>query len=967
MNTKGEQSLRALSEALHRAAPSPVLLLWAGAAGTGKTWHLRLLLDEPELRTVRTVVLRCTAGGLVSRQPGVDRRRPVPRPVPRPGSQPVAHPIAHSAARPSASPPPLPPPSVRTAGAGVDAGSAVSAVSGRAAGVEASGAARLEEVRATTGPLLLVVEDLHRAGADELAALRALFEQPPARLAAVLTYRPEELVSPGLPLGAATDYSSELLVLRRRFEPLDLAEVEELAVTSLGEDACGPGFVRRLHEHSGGVARVVVDLLAAPVLRQEGRRRAARHVDRAEVPVRLAELVLGRCAPLSEAARHLVLAAGVVRQPAGRRELTEIAGLSTERGSAALAEALRAAVLVPLGPDRYGFAVPLAARAVYEDLPGPLRQELHVRAAEVLARRQPAPWAELAAHRRDGGQLGPWAKAVERAARDSARKGEHQVAAGLLEEALAHPQLPSATRVRLAPLLARSAVVGLRSDQTVRVLRGITDDEALPLVVRGKVRLDLGLLLSNQLGKAADGRREMERAVQELHDQPALTARVMSALAIPYWPTASLSVCLRWLARAERAAADSGDPAIRLAVAANRVSVLLGTGDPDGWQLLADLPRDTEDPVHLQHVARGLCNCADSAVLLGYHDHGAALLAEGLDHARRSGAFYQEQTGRGTALLVDWLTGRWAGLAARCEELVDESGRMPVIAEDARVVLGLLALARGDWAQTANWLSGEDFPTLEEGSVPLVAAASGALIRLALARSDLEGAHEQAVAAWERIRRSQVWVWAAELAPWAIEAMVRSERAETVREMVAELESGLRGRDAPAASVALLWSRALLAECEQRWERAAVLFREAGLEYGKLDRPYPRALAVEAAFRCSLETGAEPETAELAYAVEQLTELGATWDASRARAVLRAQQPVTEERRSPGRPGYGDRLSPREREVADLAAAGLTNREIAGTLHLSPRTVEQHVARAMRKLGSPSRQDLGEVGEPENA
>jgi DNA-binding CsgD family transcriptional regulator len=44
--------------------------------------------------------------------------------------------------------------------------------------------------------------------------------------------------------------------------------------------------------------------------------------------------------------------------------------------------------------------------------------------------------------------------------------------------------------------------------------------------------------------------------------------------------------------------------------------------------------------------------------------------------------------------------------------------------------------------------------------------------------------------------------------------------------------------------------------------------------------------------------------------------------------------------------------------VADLAATGLTNREIAATLHLSPRTVEQHVSRARRKLESQSRQNL---------
>lgn len=51
-------------------------------------------------------------------------------------------------------------------------------------------------------------------------------------------------------------------------------------------------------------------------------------------------------------------------------------------------------------------------------------------------------------------------------------------------------------------------------------------------------------------------------------------------------------------------------------------------------------------------------------------------------------------------------------------------------------------------------------------------------------------------------------------------------------------------------------------------------------------------------------------------------------------------------------------LSDRERQVAVLAAEGLTNREIAERLHLSPRTVENHVHRALRKLGVTSRSRL---------
>ncbi len=56
-----------------------------------------------------------------------------------------------------------------------------------------------------------------------------------------------------------------------------------------------------------------------------------------------------------------------------------------------------------------------------------------------------------------------------------------------------------------------------------------------------------------------------------------------------------------------------------------------------------------------------------------------------------------------------------------------------------------------------------------------------------------------------------------------------------------------------------------------------------------------------------------------------------------------------------------DSLTPSERRVAELAAAGGTNREIAQTLFVTEKTVETHLGRAFRKLGVSSRRQLPEV------
>ena len=199
-------------------------------------------------------------------------------------------------------------------------------------------------------------------------------------------------------------------------------------------------------------------------------------------------------------------------------------------------------------------------------------------------------------------------------------------------------------------------------------------------------------------------------------------------------------------------------------------------------------------------------------------------------------------------------------------------------------------------------------------------------------------------------------MWAAEVAPVAVEVLLASGRRDEAEGIVREVAQGLRRRDAPAAFAALGACRALLLHDEGRIEQAARAFARVERSWLALPRPYEAARCREARALLLHSSGEERSKDLLLSALDSFTTLEAAWDAARVRRDLR-DHGVTRPWRG-GRRGYGNRLSPREEEVARLAALGRTNREIAEALVLSPRTVQDHVAKAMRKLGVESRKAL---------
>ncbi|MFA3876221.1 AAA family ATPase [Streptomyces sp. MMCC 100] len=815
------------------------------------------------------------------------------------------------------------------------------------------------------GGAVVVVEDLHWADEGTRDLVRFLVDDPPAGLGVVLSYRREELPGPGLPLGRAYRQPPGTTAVLVPLGPLDVPAVRSMTAALTGNARIPAALAEALHERTAGIPFVLEEVVRALPGRLDG----TDPLDAVGVPTRLHEAMADRMALLSPRADACVRAAAVLRVPSGEELIATVADAGTDRDGAAwagpaLREALGAGVLHELGPDRYGFRHTLAQQAVYRSIPGPARTALHRRAVRALDGVRPQPVVHLAYHAKESADTAEWHRYGEAAARAAQRMGDLALAVQLLEDLLADARLAPLARAELATRLSRAAVHSVSHRQAAELLRRIVQDDRLPDPLRGEIRLNLGLLLHNHAGDYEQARADTEIAVEELRERPALAARGMAALALPGWGDHPYPVYERWVTRAEALVAEEAgeageaDAGLRMAVRGNHFTLRAGRGDPHVWEEAERALREGErtGPEARMQVARNWGNLADYAAWLGRDVRARRYCGEAERLAGEHGATFVAGIAAGTGLRLDWHGGHWQELSARAHGILRDNPKVAPVAADAQLVLGQLALARGEWEEAAARLDAAGLADPDNAPAPVLAAASGARVRLLLSRGQTHAACALADRAVARVRRKDIWAWGAELTPMAVAAYVRDGRRSEAEAVTEELAAGVAGLDVPLGRAAVDTCRGILAAAAGRHEDAAAAFTAARAGYTALPRPYAAARAGEAAARETLALG-EPEPApELGDVTEEFAALGATRDAARCRRVLRGAGVVTPSRR--GRRGYGDTLSPREREVARLVSLGHTNREIADVLFLSPRTIEQHVAKVLRKLGVSSRADV---------
>ena len=814
----------------------------------------------------------------------------------------------------------------------------------------------LRSFLAALGPAVLVVEDAHWIDEATGELLLLLTRDMPEQLSLVLTYRAEDLPPGGSVLGPAYRRQPGVSGAAIHLNPLSGPDVQALAHAALGAHATVElGTV--LYQRSEGLplaaeedlitlaergpARAAADPPAGPAGRSGARRgaaRAARGVHRAP------ERAVGGGADR-----------GRGRRRPGRPGRRAAAGRGRRPGAGAgLARPHRGAARRGAAGDRHRPLL-LPAR------PGPARR---LRADARTAARPPAP----ARHRRPGGPV-PAAAGPDRAPQPAPRRpaglagarrrrprarpialGDSGTAAALLHQILEQPGVAGDRRSRAALALGTIAVNGVDYVTDARVAAPHPGrPAAADRDPRARSGSRSGCSMVNHAGDRA-GFREVARAAEELADRPDRAARAMVALAMNERDENGVRAWA-WMERADAEAALCPDPAVSAAAQATRLTLLAREGDPGVWALTDQLPRTSADDEVMRQTVRALYNTGELAIELGHDRRAARMLHESRDLATRVSFPRMECYSRIALLRLDALAGDWEDVENRFTGLCSEYPDIAMAKTDEALTVGQVAAARGLRARAAELFTAAAAYGEMESQVTAGLRAAAGLIAVRLAADAEQDAWAIAEPAVATLRRAGAWARGSGLVPAAVEAALACGYRDAAERLVADAEDGLRDRDAPAATAELCLARGVLKHGTGDAAAAVRDFESARQWWSDIGRPYESAQACERlGVALSASSDGEAAGVRLTEALAGYDRLGAAHDAARCRHTLRDLGLVKPAGR--GRRGYGDELSPRERQVAELVAGGATNHDIAEALFLSPRTVEQHVARMLRKLGT---------------
>ncbi len=775
---------------------------------------------------------------------------------------------------------------------------------------------------AATSPLVLLVEDAHwldAATAEVLAFVARRIELEPVAL---------------------------LFTVRDAVEsPLDGAHLAELRVDGLDERAAAellesiaPELPRetrdRVLETAAGNPLAVIELSqASAALGLDA------HAGLGPLPVteRLERAFSDRLPALPEETRSLLLVAALDEGGGLAEQLEAAAALTAAPVSIATLSPAEAAGLVSLDGAAIRFRHPLVRAAVASSALSTARQTAHAALADAHAAD-----ADRSVWHRAASRTGPddaVASELEAAAERALGRGATAVAVAAIERAALLSESPA----RRGSLLVRAAEIEFELGRYERALRITAQARELDLEPDDRARLlfmlesvdEVSWSGAERVASFAEIANEMTRANEHARALKSLQAAALRC----WWGNPSQATRDLVVDAAERIPVAETDPSL-LAVLSFADPVRRGAVVIERLERL--MPDADADP-----EAMHLLGTAATAVLA--FDRSAPFLDTSVDGLRRQGRL---------GLLAQALVSQsWAAVhlarptlavsaAEEAARLAPETGqqRWGLAAE---LALSTIAGERGDLERSEELAARAEAVLLPMGTQPMLALVQFARGRGAVAHH----LYDEGYGYLRRVLDPQDVAYHPFVGAWAlpdlIEAAVHTgERAAAQRyfDQLASLSAAIGASYLRAGES---YARAIIVDDERSFDAAfASDLRNWPCFHGRLLLNYGRWLRRNRRIAES--------RAPLRAARQSFDALGFDTLAETARQELRASG-ETSIRRTPD---ARDQLTAQELQIAELAATGLSNREIGQKLYLSHRTVESHLYRIFPKLGVSSRSQL---------
>jgi DNA-binding CsgD family transcriptional regulator/tetratricopeptide (TPR) repeat protein len=805
----------------------------------------------------------------------------------------------------------------------------------------------LLERAAMDRPLVILLDDLQWADSGTMAALRAL----PPRLASlpigwVLAMRPDQ----GPQLRSAVEYLADEGAARLVLEPLC-----QTAVTQVARDAMQAEPDETLLQMAGGAGGnpfLLIELLEG--LRQEELVRvdsghATLTVHR--LPDRVRASMRERLAGMSASARQMAVAAGSLGRAFSLSDLADMLG-TPPASLLTSGEELIEAGIVRVRGDELCFEHDLIREAVRHACAPSTRRALDRQAADVMLARGALPVdvaTQLAASASPGDEV---AIATLLKAAEALATTDPGASADLSRRAL---DLAPERHPLRGPLVVQAAM-SLHAAGRMEEAKAFADNamrEVLPVAQEAQVRLGIaGMWLVS-----SDVRVHASREALKLTGLPAhLRLEHMATLAYNLLPGGRTAEAQAALSEAVVAGARL-DRVARFPLALSEAGLeYVGRRYTHALELLEAILRDGVAEAHgLDELLTRMWRASALAAL--DRDQDALEVVDGLiaESLKRGFSFFLHlaEVTRGHLLLQ---MGRLEDAAALLNGRFDPRGHPIVNVVDASgvVALGRLALHTGDDRQVRQ--TSEMAKSMLDESTPGIRRHAAWFLSLqAAADGDPHQAHQWLCAMGEQERTralARIWPDSADDAHLVRVAIAVGDRELAESAVVdatrrAELSPGVASLAASAAHAGGLLDR----DPENLSEAVRLLTGGS--------RSLALAAASEDLGLMRVQDGtAEPGIDALTRALVLFARAGATRDAARVRSRLR-ELGIRRRVATADKPSTGwAAMTKSELAVAQLVANGLTNREIAERLFVSPHTVNTHLRQVFAKLEVNSRVDL---------